>query len=219
MFPGLPPQMQQSNLSKTILLAGCSLLIASTVGTCIHESGHVLTGLVLGGHLDKVWIFPGIQLYPNLRFLPMDSFPGVLGGCGISGLDGARSELVNLMGSGSTMIVAYLMLLPILPSATWATYVGMISSYIFALDIVLYSTLPLIGARHWIIIGGNEAEPLLAAAALGIPIWLYFTFLTLHVVVFHVLWLSRWRNRENRGDGENNQACRLSRRDSAHSQQ
>jgi hypothetical protein len=188
----------QLNLTKTIAIVAVSLLLGFTMGGCMHELGHGLTALLLGGQVDDLWVFPGVDLYPQPGFSLVDEFPFNLGGCTTSGLDAPwKSNVEALMGSGSTMIVAYLILLiPVLPKAHWITCVAILFSCILAWDIILYSTLPLIGLRHSVFVGGSKAEPFLAAVALGVPCWLYFLLLISHAVVIHVLLVRHWGSKQ-----------------------
>jgi hypothetical protein len=44
------------------------------------------------------------------------------------------------------------------------------------IDMPLYTFLPLIGLRHFIVVGGATPEPLIGATQMGIPEWTFLVF-------------------------------------------
>jgi hypothetical protein len=145
----------------------------------VHELGHGLTTLALGGEFHALYAWPGVQVWPHpgrrLTQLQMSNI-------GLVHLDfpteweddGWQEGLIGLMGSGSNLIAAALAL-----ATLWAFrprgglfYLLAAESLMF-LDILLYTFLPLVGLRHFFIVGGAYPEPLVSARMLGIPGWAF----------------------------------------------
>ncbi|MFW6117235.1 MAG: hypothetical protein ACOC6G_01455 [Thermoproteota archaeon] len=133
----------------------------------VHEGGHALWGILAGGHLTKLQI-AYFQLYPTLAFTP--NFR--LGYAVVQGLstDFARG-LMLLGGSLSTHIAAWIIGIILVKTQPGPTIkLALFTLGLFGiLDLPLYTFLPQLGLRHWIIIGGHTAEPLIAAQKLGVP--------------------------------------------------
>lgn len=138
----------------------------------IHEAGHALCGITLGGtlsHMQIAWF----TLYPN---------PGIasqfkLGEVIVTGLSTPTQEGSFLLaGSVATNIVAWLIAI-LINAGNLGTRTGFALrtlGVIGLLDLPLYTFLPLIGLRHWILLGNNQPEPLIGARELGIPDLLFF---------------------------------------------
>ncbi|MCB2153285.1 M50 family metallopeptidase [bacterium] len=190
--------IQEFNLKKIAVLVILTLLLGLPATGFFHEFGHGATAILLGGRIDHIWLFPGIELFPDLGFSLIDEFPCNLGGCGISGLNADwKVSVESLMGSGCTLIAAYLIILwPFLREAHWSTCLTITFSLPFAWDIILYSTLPLAGLRHAVFLGGEVPEPLIAARDLGVSYWVYFSALIFHVLLFHTLLVRVWRKKK-----------------------
>ncbi|HEG43997.1 MAG TPA: hypothetical protein ENH94_08115 [Phycisphaerales bacterium] len=168
-----------------IVVITISLFIAIVSGSVFHELGHGLTAAAVGGDFSVLGIWPGVQIYPEISFDNMHIF--VLGYADIQNVElNWKIGLVHLMGSGTTAIIAYCLvgLVSLCKSKNTAICV-LIISVVYAWDIILYSILPQIGLRHWFLIGGKVAEPFLGAQRIGIPNWLYFLCLGLHLLIYH----------------------------------
>lgn len=164
----------------------CALLASVFIGTLLHEFGHGLTALMLGGQLHEVSVWPGVTVYPDLRF--DDWHWTFFGLCNWSDVPSEWKEgLSILMGSGTTALAAYALLAAVhgFRKRCWLAVGLLAASLPLSWDILLYSTMPLLGLRHGIIVGGPNPEPLIGAEMMGIPRSLYFALLAIHFVVFH----------------------------------
>ena len=157
---------------KKILLYLVVFGVLLAVSIPIHEAGHAITTVVLGGTVNALYVFPGIEVLPDLG----KRYEGTWPGWGMwldteSGPNwGNREEgLVWLMGSGINLLLAVAALIAFLtlkPSGIWK--VILIAESLMFLDILLYTVLPQFGLRHGIILGGDYPEPLYGAEMLGI---------------------------------------------------
>ncbi len=172
---------------RVVVVLILSVIIAVPVGTLVHELGHGITAVALGGRIEGIWVWP-VRLFPGIQFTgwQLDQF----GWCSTSGVESEWGRgLKMLMGSGATSVLAYLLLIvsSLRLRASWLS-IGVIAvGTVFAWDIFLYSTLPLAGLQHGVVIGGKSAEPLWGAVGMGVPRWTYFVFLMVHFVTFHAL--------------------------------
>lgn len=163
-------------ISFSFLLA---LGLAGVLSFFVHELGHGLATLALGGEFHALYVWPGIEIWPdpgqrltarsmsNIGLVQLD-FPSEWAE------DGWQEGLIGLMGSGSNLVAAALALLALraLRPTGWLFYLLATESLMF-LDILLYTFLPLIGLRHFFFIGGSHPEPLVSAMMLGIPAWAF----------------------------------------------
>lgn len=170
-------------LRRNSLLIRSSLLLAlgltGVLSFFVHELGHGLTTLALGGEFHALYVWPGIEIWPdpgqrltarrmsNIGLVHLD-FPSEWVE------DGWQEGLIGLMGSGSNLAAAALALLALraLRPTGWRFLLLTAESLMF-LDILLYTFLPLIGLRHFFLIGGSHPEPLESALMLGIPAWAF----------------------------------------------
>lgn len=153
--------------------------LAGILSFFVHEVGHGLTTVALGGKFHALYVWPGIEIWPN---------PGQrlttrrMSNIGLARLDfpekwredGWQEGLIGIMGSGSNLIAAALALLALrmLRPTGWLFYLLAAESLMF-LDILLYTFLPLIGLRHFFFVGGFHPEPLVSARMIGIPAWMF----------------------------------------------
>ena len=155
-----------------------SLFVFSVI---IHESGHLITAELLGKSNNTLYVWPGIEIYPQFsteltRDWP-DSSLSILYAFpkpeinGIIDLSDWRRTLgiIKLMGSVSTLIVSMLSILillvfrPIAPIRN-ALLVGSFFYY----DILTYTVFPhFFNLKHLIVIGGSDPEPITALKAIG----------------------------------------------------
>jgi len=158
------------------------LVCVAIVGLVVHEAGHALTALALGERIEGIVVMPGIRLHPRLALEPWDgtvasiqhSWPG-------------RPKLAGLslfMGSGATCLLAWLALavLAITPDRHPARSLLITTVILFGIDIVAYSVLPQLGLRHWLVIGGRTAEPLVGASLMGISREWFVVALAMHAL-------------------------------------
>jgi hypothetical protein len=172
----LPLQRKSPIISIAFLLA---LGLVGILSFFVHELGHGLTTVALGGKFHALYIWPGVQVWPHPgRRLTQHRMSNI----GLAHLDfpadweeeGWQEGLVGLAGSGSNLVAAGLALAALwaFRPRGWLFYLLAAESLLF-LDILLYTFLPLVGLRHFFIVGGASPEPLLSALMLGIPAWAF----------------------------------------------
>ncbi|MFA6187091.1 MAG: hypothetical protein WC770_07775 [Phycisphaerae bacterium] len=185
--------MEHKKNIKLVFIITASLILGVIADIIIHEFGHGLSGAAVGGKIFSIRIWPGIQVYPKICFEKFT--PSIFGLAIVHNLESNKQQgIMELMGSGTTAVSAYLIIgLTAVAKFKKFTIFFIIVSMIFAWDIILYSTLPLIGLRHGFFLGGEIAEPLLAAQKLGISKGLYFFILVGHAVVFNFIVFNRWK--------------------------
>jgi hypothetical protein len=161
-----------------VLIAVASLIAGALLCKIVHESGHALTAVILGGKIESV----------RAR-LPLPRSPGFFRiEYSLSGSPW-RKGLAGLMGTGCTTLVAYALLLIAIRyrSLWWPQFALLPVSLVCAWDMFLYGTLPLLGLHRFIVFGGDHAEPVDAAQMLGVPRSLFLSALALSFVAFHSL--------------------------------
>lgn len=147
-------------------------------GLFVHELGHGITAKALGGEFRGLYVFPGVQVWPNAG----QSYEGDWGlnvGLAVTapGAGWGRWErgLVSLMGSGATMGLAVVALVSLwlLQPQGWLSHVLVAESLLYV-DILFYTVLPAwFGMRHWFFFGGQTPEPLDGAELMGCPRWMF----------------------------------------------
>lgn len=165
-------------LSREKLLAVLSFVVVvaavSLVGLFIHELGHGITAEVLDGEFKGLYVFPGVQIWPNLG----ERYDGEWGAyVGRADTDpgkewGERKEgLVWLMGSGANLVLAMMALVSlwVFRPRGWLSQL-LLAEALMYVDILLYTILPeWFGLRHWFFFGGRCPEPLDGAELMGFP--------------------------------------------------
>jgi len=171
---------------RTLLGTLLLLLISAGVGALIckvvHESGHALTALAFGAKIESVSVdFPRKLGFFTVKY----SQPAVKWQRGFA----------TLMGTGSTAILAYMLVLATLATrcTLWLRLPVLSVAFVCAWDMFLYATLPLFGLRRGLFIGGRHAEPVYGAEMMGIPKWVFLCCLAVSFVVFHALLYSALR--------------------------
>ncbi len=153
-----------------------TLALLAPAGLLVHEMGHGLTALALGGRFTALYVWPGRELWPHPGQPYRGAWQGQAGAAlYIPGADwqpgGWRFGVTALMGSGANVLLAALaqILLGCLhPRRGWARRLLLGASWLF-LDLTLYTFLPLLGLRHFLFLGGAAPEPLEGAAQAGVP--------------------------------------------------
>ncbi|MCM2314427.1 MAG: hypothetical protein NDJ92_04640 [Thermoanaerobaculia bacterium] len=147
---------------RLLLLAALTPLLLATQ-CAIHEAGHCVVVLTQGGHVRFAQLGYW-QVYPQPT-VRKEEFDLLLGFGGIW-----NQWPMMMAGSTATLVVALIiaLLLPSLSNAgvrRAATALGLIC----LADLPFYVFLPPLGIRHWILYGGRDSEPTMAAALAGIP--------------------------------------------------
>lgn len=143
----------------------------------VHELGHGFTAKLLGGGFHSLYVWPGVEIWPDFA----QPYPGEWSGnIGMARLDfpddwsAWQPGLVYLMGSGSNMLAGALALVLL-----WVLHpagllrILLVAETIMFIDLPFYTFLPLIGLRHYVIVGGETPEPLDGAIRMGIPAWAF----------------------------------------------
>jgi len=147
------------------------------IGLIVHELAHGLTAEVLGGEFLALWVFPGIELWPDFG-APYDGIFTYFGLVRyLSGMDWTDTERgwATLMGAGSTFIVSIIALIALLlskPRNRWLRYT-LISLALWYFDMLTYTIFPQLGLQHWIVLGGGTPEPVIGAEKLGVDRMLF----------------------------------------------
>lgn len=154
----------------------------TALGLIVHEAGHGVLVLILGGEIRSVAIMPGIQLYPAIELQPWSGWVALIAYSPLS--NPWQSGLTKIMGSGLTAILGYfaIAVLFIAQPRGLARLAWLSIAVLFVWDIAAYSVLPVIGLRHWVFVGGIDPEPVIGAAEVGIAPVVYYMGLVLHAV-------------------------------------
>jgi len=191
----LPTTLRKVSV-KSVLVTLTLILLVAIGGLFLHEAGHGIAAVLMGGRITLLRVMPGIQLFPRLSLEPWNGNVAAIGIALPEGTDTTRQyAFVALMGSGFTFLLglaAGVLLLLFKPTG-WLRTLFVIAALALPLDIITYSLFPVLGLRHWIIFGGKKAEPLMGAVGLGIPPAVYYTVLALVCVVYYVELLRRLR--------------------------
>jgi hypothetical protein len=167
-----------------LLLALASVIVGGLLCKIVHECGHALTAVVLGGRIESVRIS-----------LPLPSRPGFFRIRYSLPSSDWRNGLTDLMGTGATTILAYGLVLAVFLTRPplWLRLAALSAAFVCAWDMFLYATLPLLGLRRFLILGGRHAEPVYGTELIGIPPWLFLSLLAVSFLVFHGLagWVLR----------------------------
>lgn len=169
--------------------------VGCIVGAALHETGHAVVALAYGREIRQIRVGPALTIYPSIEF---GSINLDLGEVEQAPPKSQQEEgLRDLAGSALTAIVA-IILLGIFRAAETSRVVRTIVSVaclVLSWDIISYSTFPLLGWRHWIVLGGTEPEPVIGAGLLGVVRWAYYVGLAIYAVVANWLAFRLWVKR------------------------
>lgn len=160
------PRLRVSFKYETFLLPLVLFIPLGLVMDFVHEFGHALWGIALGGRLDYIKI-TFFEIYPRFAITPQFCLGYVV----VTGLAGFEYGLFLLGGSLTTNIVSWLLALILLKrSLRYKTQVALRILGLFGLlDLPFYVLFPQIGLQHWIFLGGDTPEPLIGARKMGMP--------------------------------------------------
>jgi len=178
------PKLREGFKYKEFFLPLVLFIPLGLVMDFVHEFGHALWGIAVGGRLTYMKI-AYFEIYP--RFSLTSTF--VLGFVSVEGLATEfASGLMSLGGSLTTNIIAWLLALILLKTKFgYRTQVALrILGFFGLFDLPFYVLFPQLGLRHWIFLGGDTPEPLLGARNIGIPDPVFYitTVLTILGLVF-----------------------------------
>jgi hypothetical protein len=191
-------------LTITVFLV--TLILAWALSLILHELGHGLTAQLLGGQIAWLRVWPGIEVWPSPGQVSEGWWGTAIAILGYSpgpgwGTNSWQSAVVGLMGSGSNLLLAALALgiLWLLRPRGWLRLLLMAEALLFA-DLLLYCTLPeFFRLPHYLVFGGNAAEPVNSAEALGCPRWVFVLLVGL-VSALMVWGLVAYRRRSRPGE-------------------
>lgn len=160
-----------------MLLTGVGAVLVALAVDLVHELGHAVWGTLAGGTLQSLQV-GWFELYPA----PGLRSPFRLGLAVVTGLPSESARgLFLLGGSLTTNVLAWALglLLWGLALGPRARVGAWIAGLLGLLDLPFYVLLPQVGLRHWILLDGETAEPLLGARALGVPDLLFYALTAL----------------------------------------
>ena len=161
------PRLKVEAKGRTLLLCLILFLPLGLVMDFVHESGHALWGVAVGGRLTYMQI-GYFEIYPNLAVAEQFS----LGRTQVTGLPSEFAYgLFLLGGSMTTNIIAWLLGLILVRTRLGdRTRLALKVLGLFGLlDLPFYVVFPQIGLLHWVFLGGDRPEPLLGARNIGVP--------------------------------------------------
>ena len=159
--------------NRHILIFILTFIFVLIVGLFIHELGHGITVELLGGDFTELYIFPGLQIWPNLGVTYNGDRNGYVAKVRYEfPVDWEANcwevGFVLFMGSGLNLLASIIALssLYIIRPVRWFRFFLIAESLMF-FDILFYTFLPKFHLKHFIFIGGDIPEPLLGALMLG----------------------------------------------------
>lgn len=171
----------------------CVVLVTAVCSLIIHEGGHVAVTICYGGTIESVSMMPGLQLYPEIKPVRWTGYVCRVRHSGIRDL--RKSALRKLMGSLSTMVAAYVLLVIVagVPRRYVLKRYLLIASLVLAWDMIAYCIFPQFGLRHYIFVGGYLDEPIVGAYGVGVPLLGCYGLALVNAAGYHWLWLRIWR--------------------------
>ena len=166
----------------TLLLLLVSIGFGTLICKIVHESGHALTAFAFGAKIESV----KLDIPYKFGFFSVKYEQPIVKW---------QKGLTDLMGTGSTTILAYMLVLAtlVIRCTLWLRLPVLSVAFVCAWDMFLYATLPLFGLRRGLFIGGRHAEPVCGAEMMGIPRWVFLCCLAVSFVTFHFLLYSALR--------------------------
>jgi len=172
-----------SSVGRRLLTAVAFLVTLALVWTAslvLHEMGHGLTAQALGGQIVWLRVWPGLEIWPAPGQPSEGPWGTAIMRLGYTtgqdwGTDSWQDGVVGLMGSGANLLLAALAIgsLWLFRPRGWPRLLLMAQALMFA-DLLLYCTLPEFwGLPHYLVFGGDHAEPLDNAELLGCPRWAF----------------------------------------------
>ena len=177
--------MKKHLVAQFVFLLICAFFLSVVAVTIIHEGAHIIVSQAGGSQVKEIVVIPGIRLYPHIERV---KWSGCVAGVALTDFPSQfYNGLCMAMGSSANAIASYLLLvLVFLMRRCWQIkLILLLVSFVLAWDLIAYSIFPLFGLRHWIFIGGNYAEPIRGASLLGIPLWVSYLTVFVHVVFYH----------------------------------
>ena len=175
LLPKGRPLYSPREFIRNSLLFLLVFMVVAVLNLLLHEVGHCITMIAVGGGCEGMYVYSGIQIYPLSEFGQEygEGWPQEALGAAVSA-GSAPSEwaggLISLMGSGTTAILSFLALIGLYlfrPRGGRRRLV--VAQSLMFLDLLTYTILPhWFGLPHFFVIGGTRPEPLNGALQMGI---------------------------------------------------
>jgi hypothetical protein len=169
--------------------------------TCIHELGHLMTVWLFGGRVQYLSMFPGIQLYPAIRWSGWSPYAIYLSYSALPGIQEPdwRYGLCTFMGSGATTATAYVALATLHVTTGTRRRARLLTTIVLlgSADLICYSVFPVLGLRGGLPFAGDKPEPYIGALEIGLPAWAYWSLLAVNALVIVGLLRRYWRRAES----------------------
>lgn len=171
---------QEGNF-RPYLIALLSVILAALLAGFIHETGHLLFGVIGGGVVEAYIPLPTIR---DGEF--------ILGLVIINGIPTALQPLFLLGGEILQWITIALILIisykiPHLKQNIFLSFLLMICW----LDFPLYTINNFFGIPHWFIVGESEGDIILLASLVGIDYWIFILLAIIQLVVGSIIVFKR----------------------------
>jgi hypothetical protein len=171
------------------------VVVALLLSVITHEVGHAIAAEIDGSFDVRLYMWPGIQVYPDFGGERFETWPGttlalthitpVLNlisapstelGRDISSSESELQEehlpIIQLMGCGINLLISLIcltLLLTLKPQAQGWTFKILFLGSLFYYDLLTYTVFPyFFNAPHLLFVGGNDSEPLIALQSLGV---------------------------------------------------
>ncbi len=189
---------KRHSITRTVLVWS---LIALGVAM-MHETGHHVAFSLFGSSLEQARVFPGLQVYPQLRWCGWDAnffFTSYSDIPGVAAPDW-RYGLCVFMGSGAAALAAYVALAILLLTNAARRWARALTAVVLlgAADILCYSLVPVLGIRYGLPFAGEVAEPYRGALEMGVAPVAYWSLLVTHAAAAYGLLLLAWKRGRGR---------------------
>jgi hypothetical protein len=172
---------------RNIIIGLLSLPFIFEAAYLIHETGHALITVALGGWITFIDLFNGMRIYPRPEPSPYDTHHIFNLGYYHPDPTDLESGLIRLAGVSATTLVGLVCLVILAwlrPQKPWLRIPLAMSALLLPLDLLAYSIFPVVGLRHGIFFGERVPEPLIGAVKVGLSPAFYF----LIIIVFSLLY-------------------------------
>jgi hypothetical protein len=167
------------------------VLLSALLMDFLHELGHVIWGVFAGGKLVSMQILY-FMIYPNLGLASRFH----LGYVRVTGFSSSFEHGLFLLGGSLTTFFFAWIIAMILIKKTPGKKISMFlksMGIIGLLDLPFYVFLPQIGLYHWVLLGGNTAEPLIGAREIGFPDPIFYFFVIFSSFALALLYFPSFR--------------------------
>src|SRR5262245_53216096 len=147
--------------ARKILVYLITFCVIAILRLLAHETGHLLSVIILGGKINLIAIMPGIRLYPTLGLQTWEGW-GAIVDYSLNNGTPFKAGFIAFVGSGGTAILGYIAIAVLLAKKPngLAQFAWLTAALLCVWDIIAYSVFPELGLRHWILIGQRTPEPL-----------------------------------------------------------